>query len=91
MRISQHFSQLWEKRSPTASHIGTYIFFALLRLVLVFVPQLGYVHPDEFFQSVEVMTGKWRNVWKIKPVSLHQINSHRGSLSLGAHSLLGVQ
>lgn len=57
MRISQHFSQLWEKRSPTASHIGTYIFFALLRLVLVFVPQLGYVHPDEFFQSVEVMTG----------------------------------
>lgn len=59
MRITSHFSQLWEKGTPTARHLNTYFFFALLRLVLVFVPQLGYVHPDEFFQSVEVMTGEY--------------------------------
>jgi len=58
MRITRHLSQLWEKGSQTARHLNTYFFLALLRLVLVFVPQLGYVHPDEFFQSVEVMTGK---------------------------------
>ncbi|KAM8713227.1 hypothetical protein ACLKA7_013527 [Drosophila subpalustris] len=57
MRITEHLSQLWEKTNPTARHLNTYFFCALLRLVLVFVPQLGYVHPDEFFQSVEVMTG----------------------------------
>ncbi|KAH8297198.1 hypothetical protein KR044_006269 [Drosophila immigrans] len=57
MRITRHLSQLWERGTPVAGHINTYFFFALLRLVLVFVPQLGYVHPDEFFQSVEVMTG----------------------------------
>ncbi|EDW00642.1 GPI mannosyltransferase 4 isoform X1 [Drosophila grimshawi] len=57
MRITRHFSQLWENRNPTAAYLSTYFFFAALRLVLVFVPQLGYVHPDEFFQSVEVMTG----------------------------------
>ncbi len=27
------------------------------RIVMVFMPQSGYVHPDEFFQSVEVVTG----------------------------------
>lgn len=58
MRITHHLSQLWGKRIPIAGHLNTYFFFAVLRLVLVFVPQLGYVHPDEFFQSVEVMTGK---------------------------------
>jgi len=27
------------------------------RIVIVFTPQTGYIHPDEFFQSVEVITG----------------------------------
>ncbi len=27
------------------------------RIVMVFMPQSGYIHPDEFFQSVEVVTG----------------------------------
>lgn len=35
-----------------------YFFFALLRVVLVFIPQNGYIHPDEFFQTIEVMAGK---------------------------------
>ncbi|XP_016972139.1 GPI mannosyltransferase 4 [Drosophila rhopaloa] len=50
-------TKLWQNRSPGDRHLSTYYCFAALRLLLVFVPQLGYVHPDEFFQSVEVMTG----------------------------------
>lgn len=34
-----------------------YFLFAFIRILLVFIPQFGYIHPDEFFQSVEVMAG----------------------------------
>ncbi|KAM7296241.1 GPI mannosyltransferase 4 [Ixodes scapularis] len=30
---------------------------SLLRVLLVFVPQSGYIHPDEFFQSTEIAAG----------------------------------
>lgn len=30
---------------------------AVLRVLLVLAPQSGYVHPDEFFQSIEVFAG----------------------------------
>lgn len=36
---------------------------SLLRLVWCLLPQTGYVHPDEFFQSPEVMAGKAPHVW----------------------------
>ena len=32
-------------------------FLVLLRLAWTCLPQMGYVHPDEFFQSVEVASG----------------------------------
>ncbi|XP_060534871.1 GPI mannosyltransferase 4 [Cylas formicarius] len=35
-----------------------YLFFAALRVFLVMVPQTGYIHPDEYFQSLEVLIGK---------------------------------
>jgi len=28
-----------------------------LRVFLVLLPQSGYIHPDEYFQSVEVLAG----------------------------------
>ena len=34
-----------------------YWIFVLLRIVLVIFPQPGYIHPDEYFQTVEVITG----------------------------------
>lgn len=37
---------------------AVYIYLAALRIVLVLLPQTGYIHPDEYFQSVEVLTGK---------------------------------
>jgi len=29
----------------------------LLHLVWTYLPQAGYIHPDEFFQSVEIASG----------------------------------
>ena len=34
-----------------------YWIFLLLRILLVFFPQSGYIHPDEFFQTIEVVVG----------------------------------
>ncbi|XP_058117407.1 GPI mannosyltransferase 4 [Anopheles ziemanni] len=42
---------------PTNQSFASYFILSFLRIVLVFVPQLGYIHPDEFFQSVEVVAG----------------------------------
>lgn len=42
----------------TSRYIKIYLFLAALRICSVFIPQTGYIHPDEFFQSVEVMAGK---------------------------------
>lgn len=41
--------------------LRNYLLFVFLRILLVFLPQSGYIHPDEFFQSVEVMAGKLSN------------------------------
>lgn len=38
--------------------LWSYFFFIVIRIVLVFIPQYGYIHPDEFFQTTEVISGK---------------------------------
>lgn len=58
MKLTRYINQLWLRRRDTDESWYTYLFFAALRVVLVFIPQKGYIHPDEFFQSVEVMTGE---------------------------------
>ncbi|XP_044261351.1 GPI mannosyltransferase 4 [Tribolium madens] len=35
-----------------------YWYLALARIILVLIPQFGYIHPDEFFQTIEVQAGK---------------------------------
>lgn len=35
-----------------------YCLLASIRLILTVVPQPGYIHPDEFFQSPEIIAGK---------------------------------
>lgn len=37
-----------------------YWFLVLIRIAIVFVPQTGYIHPDEYFQSIEVMAGSFQ-------------------------------
>lgn len=34
-----------------------YWFLAFLRVVITLLPQYGYIHPDEYFQSVEIVAG----------------------------------
>ncbi|EFN88229.1 GPI mannosyltransferase 4 [Harpegnathos saltator] len=42
---------------PVRRKIGLYWILAVLRIALTLVPQTGYIHPDEFFQSIEVISG----------------------------------
>lgn len=55
-----------------------WIALAAVRIALVTVPQTGYIHPDEFFQSTEVAAGdifglKVRRTWEF--TSVHPIRS----------------
>jgi hypothetical protein len=34
-----------------------YWFLAFVRVVITVLPQNGYIHPDEYFQSVEIVAG----------------------------------
>lgn len=43
--------------STTPASFRTYYALCAIRLLLVLVPQTGYIHPDEFFQSLEPMAG----------------------------------
>lgn len=38
----------------------TYYVLVAARIVFVFLPQNGFIHPDEFFQTVEVISGRLR-------------------------------
>lgn len=37
---------------------AVYVFLVILRVTLVLAPQTGYIHPDEYFQSVEILIGE---------------------------------
>lgn len=50
-------SGLFIKKSLVRLDLGVYWFWAGLRIFLTLVPQTGYIHPDEYFQSVEVFAG----------------------------------
>ena len=39
-------------------HCWAYMFLAFIRVLLTLLPQTGYIHPDEFFQSTEVLAGE---------------------------------
>ncbi|CAK1602420.1 unnamed protein product [Parnassius mnemosyne] len=50
----------------------TYWLLVLIRFVLTLIPQTGYIHPDEFFQNVEVIAGDILTVdvartWEFNP------------------------
>ncbi|KAM3967865.1 phosphatidylinositol glycan anchor biosynthesis class Z [Aphomia sociella] len=50
----------------------SYWFLVFLRFALTIVPQRGYIHPDEFFQNVEIIAGDILSVdiartWEFNP------------------------
>ncbi|KAF5279809.1 hypothetical protein FQA39_LY18231 [Lamprigera yunnana] len=44
-----------------------YLCLAVLRVILTCLPQTGYIHPDEYFQSIEAIAGKCLNIKVNKP------------------------
>lgn len=60
MRRKGFFSGLGIKKTVIRLDLGYYWLFAALRIVLTLLPQTGYIHPDEYFQTVEVFNGKYR-------------------------------
>lgn len=44
-------------KNPVKLPLSYWILVAI-RFVLTLLPQSGYIHPDEFFQNVEVIAGK---------------------------------
>lgn len=40
------------------SSLVSYYIMCFVRIAMVFIPQVGYIHPDEFFQTVEVVAGE---------------------------------
>lgn len=56
MQLKKYFQTIHTQTKN--KYLRTYVILVALRVCLVFVPQLGYIHPDEFFQSVEIVAGK---------------------------------
>ncbi|XP_076657249.1 GPI mannosyltransferase 4 isoform X2 [Halictus rubicundus] len=52
---------------PIRRKIGPYWFLAILRIILTLIPQTGYIHPDEYFQSIEVVSGDYFDIDVQKP------------------------
>lgn len=36
-----------------------YVWLALFRFLMAVIPQTGYIHPDEYFQSTEILIGNF--------------------------------
>ncbi|KAK3925905.1 GPI mannosyltransferase 4 [Frankliniella fusca] len=54
----QHEKKTKPRKSKTKDlNMSVYWLLAFLRIILTLVPQTGYIHPDEYFQTVEVVAG----------------------------------
>ncbi|XP_020290813.1 GPI mannosyltransferase 4 [Pseudomyrmex gracilis] len=57
----------YQPAAPVRRKIGLYWILAALRIILTLAPQTGYIHPDEFFQSIEVISGDHFDIDVYKP------------------------
>ncbi|XP_043671977.1 GPI mannosyltransferase 4 [Vespula pensylvanica] len=53
--------------SPIKRKMKSYWILAIFRILLTFVPQSGYIHPDEYFQAIEVISGDHFDIDVYKP------------------------
>lgn len=57
------FEEMFLEKIVRANDIGTspvgtsYWILAALRILITFIPQPGYIHPDEFMQTLEPIAG----------------------------------
>lgn len=70
----------------------TYFCLVVIRIVLVFIPQYGYIHPDEFFQTAEIVSGENLSI-DIGEHSIEQVfySVDRRNISTGSNKNVGVQ
>uniref|UniRef100_A0A1B0GHJ2 Mannosyltransferase n=1 Tax=Lutzomyia longipalpis TaxID=7200 RepID=A0A1B0GHJ2_LUTLO len=54
MKINSYLRAIAHTKDRT---LFRYFLLVALRIALVFIPQTGYIHPDEFFQALEPMAG----------------------------------
>ena len=47
-----------ESENVVKLSLAPYWLLVVVRIVLTLLPQTGYIHPDEYFQSLEIVTGK---------------------------------
>ncbi|XP_003690478.1 GPI mannosyltransferase 4 [Apis florea] len=52
---------------PIKRKMGLYWILVVIRIILTFIPQTGYIHPDEYFQSIEVISGDYFDIDVNKP------------------------
>ena len=82
-------------------HCWSYFLLCFVRIVLTLLPQTGYIHPDEYFQSTEILAGKFilmrRHVFvsgrnDISLISLKNIlRPTRSSIQAGNVHTMGIQ
>lgn len=53
-----NFTDFNENKAPINLSLAPYWFLVFLRIALIFIPQDGYIHPDEYFQSLEILNSK---------------------------------
>lgn len=60
VRIKEARMKLDKKFTKNVKKYEIHVYFVLvvIRVLFVFIPQYGYIHPDEFFQTTEVVSGK---------------------------------
>lgn len=51
--------KIYKNRKIKNLSLFTYSLLVVVRIVLVFIPQYGYIHPDEFFQTSELISGEF--------------------------------
>ncbi|XP_059483413.1 GPI mannosyltransferase 4 [Neocloeon triangulifer] len=56
-KYNEEIPQMEENNHPSNLKLRTYWLLVALRFFLTILPQNGYVQPDEFFQSVEIVAG----------------------------------
>lgn len=51
------------KYKKIKNELITYFVLVVIRVLFVFIPQNGYIHPDEFFQSAEIISGEFSRIF----------------------------
>lgn len=69
----------------------TYSFLVVIRVVLVFIPQYGYIHPDEFFQTSELIAGEIFDINKNSFRNFIFPLGNRRNVSTRSYENLGIQ